>query len=191
MVLSPEIKNKRRYTMIITSIIPVISLFIITSLMNVLTTLKTILISKKIMNPVYMVVFIDAMIFASILTKVTSSEGLQYTLAYALGKSFGVFLGGKLDDKMALGIIEVDIFISNNEKRIIASEALRAAGYSVNNYLARGLNGDRRYKIEVVLKRKEMPRLEEIMSDCDISNPTMKIKSISKVAGKLTMSKPV
>ena len=191
MVLSPEIKNKRRYTMIITSIIPVISLFIITSLMNVLTTLKTILISKKIMNPVYMVVFIDAMIFASILTKVTSSEGLQYTLAYALGKSFGVFLGGKLDDKLALGIIEVDIFISNNEKRIIASEALRAAGYSVNNYLARGLNGDRRYKIEVVLKRKEMPRLEEIMSDCDINNPTMKIKSISKVAGKLTISKPV
>ncbi len=95
--------------------------------MNVLTTLKTILISKKIMNPVYMVVFIDAMIFASILTKVTSSEGLQYTLAYALGKSFGVFLGGKLHDKMALGIIEVDIFISNNEKRILASEALRTA----------------------------------------------------------------
>jgi len=175
--------------MIITSIIPVISLFIITSLMNVLTTLKTILISKKIMNPVYMVVFLDALIFASILTKVTSSEGLQYTLAYALGKSFGVFLGGKLDDKMALGILEVDIFLSNKEKRITASEALRTAGYTVNNYLARGLNGERRYKIEVVMKRREMPRFEEIMRDCEIDNPTMKIKSISKVAGKITTSK--
>jgi len=175
--------------MIITSIIPVISLFIITSLMNVLTTLKTILISKKIMNPVYMVVFLDALIFASILTKVTSSEGLQYTLAYALGKSFGVFLGGKLDDKMALGILEVDVFLSNKEKRITASEALRTAGYTVNNYLARGLNGERRYKIEVVMKRREMPRFEEIMRDCEIDNPTMKIKSISKVAGKITTSK--
>ena len=80
------------------------------------------------MNPVYNVVFVDAMIFASILTKVTSINGLLQTLAYALGRNFGVFIGGKLDDKLALGIVEVDILLKNKEKLIAASDAIRQAG---------------------------------------------------------------
>ncbi|MCH4885944.1 hypothetical protein EZV73_00125 [Acidaminobacter sp. JC074] len=169
--------------------LPIITLFLITSFTNVLATLKTILISKKIMNPVYMVVFVDAMIFATVLTKVTSADGLQYTLAYALGRTFGVFIGGKLDDKLALGIVEVDILLKNKDKLIAASDAIRHAGYTVNNYLTRGINGDRRYNVEVVLKRKEMSELENILKDCDINNPTLKIKPVSKVAGKITTSK--
>ena len=171
--------------------LPVISLFIITSFTNVLATLKTILISKKIMNPVYMIVFIDAMIFASILTKVTSADGLQYTLAYALGRTFGVFIGGKLDDKLALGIVEVDILLKNKEKLVAASDAIRQAGYTVKNYLTRGMGGERRYNVEVVLKRNEMSELERILKDCDINNPTLKIKPVSRVAGKITTSKLV
>ena len=141
------------------------------------------------MNPVYMVVFVDAMIFATVLTKVTSADGLQYTLAYALGRTFGVFIGGKLDDKLALGIVEVDILLKNKDKLIAASDAIRKAGYTVNNYLTRGINGDRRYNVEVVLKRKEMSELENILKDCEINNPTLKIKPVSKVAGKITTSK--
>lgn len=169
--------------------IPILVLFLITSFTNVLATLKTILISKKIMNPVYVVVFIDAMIFATIMSKVTSAKGLHYTLAYACGRTFGVFIGGKLDDKLALGIIEVDILLKNREKLIAASDALRGAGYTVNNYLTRGINGERRYNVEVVIKRKEMMELENILEDCDINNPTLKIKPVSKVAGKITTSK--
>ena len=74
-------------------IFSVIGLFLITSFTNILATLKTILISKKIMNPVYIVVFIDATIFATVLTKVVGSTGFYYTIAYALGRTFGVFAG--------------------------------------------------------------------------------------------------
>src|SRR5699024_11244413 len=83
-------------------------MFIVTAFTNILSTLKTILMSKKIMNPVYFFVFLDAIIFATILDKVTSSEGLWYSVAFALGKSFGVYLGGKLEIGFDLGYCDVN-----------------------------------------------------------------------------------
>lgn len=167
-------------------IFALIGLFLITSLTNILATLKTMLISKKIMNPVYLVVFVDAMIFATVVTKVTSSKGLHFTIAYALGRTLGVFIGGKLEERLALGILEVDLFLNNKNKMIKIAEKLRRAGYTVNNFLARGNNEDIRYKVEVVIKRKEFKVFEDILDECGVSNPTLKIKNLSKVDGKIT-----
>lgn len=167
-------------------ILTLVGLFIITSLTNILATLKTILISKKIMNPVYILVFIDAIIFASVLTKVTSSGGFHYTIAYAFGRTFGVFIGGKIEERLALGIIEVDLFLSNKDKMIKIAEKLRREGYTVNNFLARGMHGDRRHKVEIVMKRNEFKILEKILDEYEVKNPTLKIKNLSKVEGKIT-----
>ncbi len=51
------------------------------------------------------------------------------------------------------------------------------------------MGGERRYNVEVVLKRNEMSELERIIKDCDVNNPTLKMKLVSKVAGKITTSK--
>ncbi len=170
-------------------ILALIGLFLITSLTNILATLKSLLIAKRIMNPVYFVAFIDAMIFATVVTKLTSSTGLHFTVAYALGRTLGVFIGGKLEDVLALGILEVDIFLNNKNKMIEVAEKLREEGYTVNNFLARGNHGDRRYKVEVVIKRKEFKILEDIMNQCGVINPTLKIKNLSKVYGKITTTR--
>lgn len=168
--------------------IGLITLFVITSFTNILATLKTILISKKIMNPVYLVVFVDAMIFAVVMSRVVSTTGFEYTLAYALGKTMGVYMGGRIEERLALGIIEVDLFLSNAQKMVSVAENLRGLGYTVNNYVARGIHGDRRHKVEVVMKRKEFKIFEEVLGRYDIENPTLKIKNISKVTGKITTS---
>ncbi|WP_105614329.1 DUF5698 domain-containing protein [Vallitalea okinawensis] len=170
-------------------ILAVVGVFLVTAFTNVLATLKTILISKKIMNPVYFLVFVDAMIFATIITKMTSSKGIHFTIAYALGKAMGVFIGGKIEDRLAFGIVEVDVFLNNKSKMIQIAEKLRETGYTVNNFLARGHNGDKRYKVEVVIKRKEFKVLEDIMDACGIHNPTLKIKNLSQVNGKITTTK--
>lgn len=170
-------------------ILAIIGLFLITALTNILATLRTILTSKNIMNPVYILSFADAVIFAATMSKVSSSDGLQYTIAYALGRTFGVYIGNKLEEKLALGILEVDVFLNNKTKMIEVAESLREEGYTVNNYLARGNNGDRRYKVEVVIKRKEFKILEQIMEECGVSDPTLKIKTLSKVNGKITASR--
>ncbi len=183
--------NNRKGSDIITEnvIFGLIGLFLITSFTNILATLKTILISKKIMNPVYLVVFVDAMIFATVVTKVTSSTGLHFTVAYALGRTVGVFIGSKIEERLALGILEVDVFLKNKNRMIEIAEKLREEGYTVNNFLARGSNGDRRYKVEVVIKRNEFKILEDIMDECGVSNPTLKIKNLSKVNGKITTTR--
>ncbi|WP_066497820.1 DUF5698 domain-containing protein [Abyssisolibacter fermentans] len=170
-------------------ILALTGVFFITAFTNVLATLKTILISKKIMNPVYLLVFVDAMIFATIIAKMNSSKGIHFTVAYALGKTMGVFIGGKIEDRLALGILEVDLFLNDKNKMIQIAEKLRESGYTVNNFLARGNNGDKRYKVEVVIKRKEYKILEETMNACGIDNPTLKIKNLSKVNGKITTTR--
>ncbi|MGO1712853.1 MAG: DUF5698 domain-containing protein [Senegalia sp. (in: firmicutes)] len=172
-------------------ILTLIGLFLVTAFTNILATLKTILLAKNIMNPVYLLVFVDAIIFATVLGKVTSSEGISYAIAYALGRTLGVFIGGKIEGKLALGILEVDLFLNNKNKMIELAQKLRDEGYTVNNFLASGNNGNKRYKLEVVIKRKEISTLESIMDECNISDPTLKIKNLSKVEGKITTTKRI
>ena len=167
-------------------ILTLLSLFLITVFANVLATLKSILMAIKIMNPVYFLVFVDAIIFATVLGKVTSSKEINFVIVYALGKTLGTYIGSKIEEQMALGILEVDLFLNHKEKMIEVAERLREAGYTVNNYLARGNNGDRRYKLEVVIKRKEFTIFENIMEECGVPDPTLKIKNLNKVKGKIT-----
>ncbi|MDF2547449.1 MAG: hypothetical protein K0R93_2347 [Anaerosolibacter sp.] len=170
-------------------ILTLIGLFLVTALTNILATLKSILMAKKIMNPVYFLVFADAMIFATVVGKVTSSEGFHFAVAYALGKTLGVFVGSKIEERLALGILEVDVFLNNKSKMIEIAEKLREEGYTVNNFLARGNHGNRRYKVEVVIRRKEFKVLENIMDECGITDPTLKIKNLNKVEGKISISR--
>lgn len=170
-------------------IFALIGLFLITAFTNVLATLKTILMSKKIMNPVYILVFADAMIFATTVSKVTSSDGIQFTVAYALGRTLGVFIGGKIEDRLALGILEVDLFLNDRDKTMKIANKLRQTGYTVNNSTVGGNNEEERQKIEVVIKRKEFKVLEEIIEEFGVINPTFKIKALSKVHGKITTTR--
>lgn len=186
-----SVENNKKGSVIITTnvILALIGLFLITALTNILATLKTMLISKKIMNPVYLLVFVDAMIFATVVSNLTSSKGIHFTVAYALGRTVGVFIGGKLEERLALGILEVDLFLTNKNKMIKIAEKLREEGYTVNNFLARGNNGDIRYKVEVVIKRNEFKVFEDILDECGVRNPTLKIKNLSKVEGKITTTR--
>lgn len=166
-----------------------LAFFLITAFTNILGTLKTIFMSKKIMNPVYFLVFVDAIIFATIVSKVTSSDGMAFTIAFAFGKSAGVYLGGKIEERLALGILEVDIFLNDKIKVEKIAQKLRDTGYTVNNYMVSGNNEEKRYQIEVVINRREFNTLEEIIGRFGVVNPTLKVKTLNKVDGKITMSK--
>lgn len=166
-----------------------IGLFLVTAFTNVLATLKTILMSKDIMNPVYLLVFADAMIFATTLSKVTNGDGIQFTIAYALGRTAGTYIGGKIEERLALGILEVDIFLNDKDKVNQISKKLRETGYTVNNFLVGGNNEEKRYQIEVIIKRKEFKILEDIIEEFGVMNPTLKVKTLNKVDGKITTAR--
>lgn len=172
-------------------IVALVGLFLVTAFTNVLATLKTILMSKKIMNPVYLLVFADAIIFATTISKVTSGDGMHFTIAYALGRTAGTYIGGKIEERLALGILEVDLFLNNKDKVYEISKRLRDTGYTVNNFIVGGNNEEKRYQIEVVIKRKEYKVLEDIIEEAGIDNPTLKVKTLNRVDGKITTTRIV
>ncbi|MDU5083367.1 hypothetical protein ACF3M2_16615 [Tissierella carlieri] len=59
--------------------------------------------------------------------------------------------------------------------------------YKSSNYSEN--NEEERYKIEIVIKRKEFKLLEDIIEEFGVSNPTLKIKTLSKVHGKITTTR--
>jgi uncharacterized protein YebE (UPF0316 family) len=69
------------------------------------------------------------------------------------------------------------------------AKKLRETGYTVNNFLVGGNDEKKRYQIEVVIKRKEFKIFEDIIAEFDVVNPTLKVKTLSKVDGKITTTK--
>jgi len=159
---------------------------LIMAVSDTLATLKTIFVSKKIFLPVYFMVFINAVIFILVISKVaTTEEGIYYALAFAAGKTLGVYFGGKVESKMALGIMEVNVFFNNSEKMASKADEFREKGFSVNTHDVHGLNGKKRYIIEITLRRNDLKRIRDIMMANSEKEPTMTIKEVSSVYGKI------
>src|SRR5690625_6405693 len=62
-------------------------------------------------------------------------------IAYALGFGAGVIIGTKIEDKLALGYITVNVISSNAV--IEFTRQLRGKGYGVTSWFAYGMEGDR------------------------------------------------
>ena len=158
---------------------------LVMTISNAIGTLKTIFIAKKYFKPVYVIVFIDAIIFATVITKVTSGGEYLYILAFAVGKMLGVYLAGIIEEKMAIGLIEVDIMVNDKDRMITISDHLREASFSVNTMVTYGTHGNKRYVIEVTAKRKDIGNIKNVLENVGCKNPTMTIKDVSNVLGKI------
>ncbi len=62
-------------------------------------------------------------------------------IAYALGYGLGVIVGMKIEEKLALGYIMVNVI--TKELDLDLPKQLREKGYGVTNWVAGGLEGDR------------------------------------------------
>ncbi|MFF2531419.1 DUF5698 domain-containing protein [Brevibacillus sp. NPDC058079] len=169
-------------------ILELVGVVAINVLSNSIGTLKTIFISKKYLKPAYVITFLDAIIFATALKQITSGNGVEFLIAFAIGKVFGVYVADVIETRMALGILETEIFLNDKERMIDVADVLRDKGYTVNTSISYGYKGMKRYRIEVTLLRKEFSVLENVLNDFDIKDPTMQVKDISNVRGKISVS---
>lgn len=160
----------------------------INALSNCVGTLKTIFISKKYLKPAYIITFLDAVIFATALKQIASGNGVQFVVAYGVGKVIGVYIANMVEDRMALGILEAELFLNDKERMMSVADTLRDKGYCVNTSITYGYQGMKRYRIEVTLLRKELSILESTLKEFEIKDPTMQVKDISDVRGKITIS---
>lgn len=176
-------KRGMQYTMM-----QVISIFIINALSNCLGTLKTIFISKNVKTPVYIVTAIDALVFAFVVKSISNGDDVITILAYVLGKVAGVYIGQVADKKLGLGILDICIYAKEEKAKNLA-DRLREVGYSVTTQKGYGLNGNKRYIVNVTIARKELDFLMELLEKYGFDKATMVIKEVKSVNGKIRIHK--
>ncbi|WP_188207175.1 DUF2179 domain-containing protein [Alkalibacillus aidingensis] len=91
-------------------------------------------------------------------------EQIQNLIAYALGFGIGVISGMKIEEKLAIGYITVNVISS--DPSIPFTERLREKGYGVTSWYAYGMEGDR-LAIQVLTPRKYELLLYETIKEID------------------------
>ncbi|SEQ45327.1 DUF2179 domain-containing protein [Piscibacillus halophilus] len=91
-------------------------------------------------------------------------DQIQNLIAYALGFGLGVITGMKIEEKLAIGYITVNIISSNPD--IPFTETLREKGYGVTSWYAYGMEGDR-LAMQVLTPRKYELMLYETIKEID------------------------
>lgn len=96
---------------------------------------------------------------------------IKNLVAYAIGYGFGVIIGTKIEEKMALGYITVNVITADENKKLPG--LLRDSGYGVTDWSANGLEGNRsslqiltprKYELKLYAKIKELDSKAFIIS---------------------------
>jgi uncharacterized protein YebE (UPF0316 family) len=89
---------------------------------------------------------------------------IQNLVAYAVGYGLGVIAGMKIEEKLALGYITVNVITADYDKAL--PEKLRSKGYGVTNWAAHGLEGDR-MAMQILTPRKNEIKLYQTIKELD------------------------
>ncbi|WP_208591266.1 DUF2179 domain-containing protein [Gracilibacillus suaedae] len=89
---------------------------------------------------------------------------IQNLVAYGLGYGLGVVIGSKIEEKLALGYITVNVISSDPD--ISFTKQLRDKGYGVTSWYAYGMDGDR-LSMQILSPRKYELHLYETIKSID------------------------
>lgn len=108
---------------------------------------------------------IEVVIYILGLTLVLDNlDAIQNIIAYAVGYGIGVMVGMKIEEKLALGYITVDVVSSNPDLEF--TRKLREKGYGVTSWFSYGMEGDR-LSMQILTPRKYERRLYEDIRSID------------------------
>ncbi|WP_044022916.1 DUF2179 domain-containing protein [Bacillus sp. SG-1] len=89
---------------------------------------------------------------------------IQNLVAYAVGYGLGVIAGMKIEEKLALGYITVNVITADYNNELPGK--LRSKGYGVTNWAAHGLEGDR-MAMQILTPRKNEVKLYQTIKELD------------------------
>ncbi|MBB4825557.1 uncharacterized protein YebE (UPF0316 family) [Sporosarcina luteola] len=91
-------------------------------------------------------------------------DKVQNIIAYALGFGIGIVTGMKIEEKLALGYITVNVITADIDHRMPA--ILREKGYGVTDWAANGLEGNRS-AMQILTPRKYELKLYDTIKQID------------------------
>ncbi|ARF16986.1 DUF2179 domain-containing protein [Sporosarcina sp. P3] len=91
-------------------------------------------------------------------------DQIQNLIAYALGYGIGVIIGSKIEERLALGYITVNVITADVDKEMPAE--LRRLGYGVTDSAANGLSGHRS-TMQILTPRKYEVQLYKTITELD------------------------
>lgn len=89
---------------------------------------------------------------------------IQNLIAYAVGYGLGVIVGMKIEEKLALGYITVNVITKDSEHNL--PKILRDKGYGVTTWLSQGREGERQ-SMQILTPRKYELTLYETIKELD------------------------
>ena len=109
--------------------------------------------------------FFEVIIYVMVLgTVVQQLDNPVYLIMYGLGYATGNVVGGKLEEKLALGFLTVQIISKHHSK--LLTEVLRGNGYGVTVIDSHGWEGDRDI-LNLQIKRKDLADIERLVTETD------------------------
>jgi len=86
-------------------------------------------------------------------------------VAFGLAFVIGIYLGMMLEDKLALGLSQIECIAGYDEAKVIADK-FRTLGYGVTTYECEGMDGK---KLTIIMKiqRRDVPKAMVILKEYD------------------------
>lgn len=128
-------------------------------------TLRTILLVKGQRRIASVLGFFEVMIYLIVLGKVVGNiDKPALIIAYCLGYAAGNIIGSKIEEKLSIGRLVAQVIVKEMLDEIV--QKLRAAGFGVTIFEGEGREG-RSYMLNIILDRKQIRKLHEIIDGCD------------------------
>ncbi len=122
-----------------------------------LLTLRTIFLVKNITFLAAIFGIMEMLIYVFGLSLVfTGDQSLLAMVVYAVGFGLGMFLGTRIENKLAIGYVYITINTQNKNQELI--DSIRANGFALTTYIGEGRDSDR-YKYEILAKRNREKEL--------------------------------
>lgn len=154
------------------------------TLSTAIGTLKSIFVAKQAGKITYFMVALDSAVYAIVL-KSFSSSGISAVVAYIVGHFLGAVIGNIIEKKVALGINDVTLYVGTKEKMLDIQNTLLENGYSTTASVGLQNEDTKRYSLNVQLPRKQMKEFLLLLANNGIEEPTMIIREIKQVTGKI------
>ena len=129
-----------------------------------LTTLRTIFLVKGEIRNASILGGIEALIYVISLGIIFSDlSNYLNMIAYAVGYSGGIILGGYIEKKLAIGYRTVNVSLLDKDSELI--DKLRIEGFGVTIFEGEGREGNKRYRLDIVVKRSREKELMKLLNE--------------------------